>query len=125
MSDNLWPDFKTLPQPRTVRRVLLEAGEGLADRTNGRLRCEVDTKPGGKARFVHEGYLVAPALGYRYPLFRVEENGDPYPVTLIGDGTFKQGTGAADESTLLVNLGLLFRSDSTKRTVLELLDIVS
>jgi hypothetical protein len=122
---NLWPDFKAEPRPRTVRRVLLEAGEGLAAQTEDQIRFVVDTKPGGKGRFVHDCYLVAPALSYRYPFCKVTEDGDPYPVTLVGDGTFQKGTSAGNEEAFVENLRVLFHSDATKRAVLRLLDVLS
>jgi hypothetical protein len=120
-----WPDFKTEPRPRTVRTVLLEAAAGLAEQTDDRVRLVLDSRPGAKGRFVHDGYLYAPALSYRYPLFKVTEDGDPYPVTLTGDGTFEKGTPAGNEGAFKENLRLLFHADATKRAVLQLLDILS
>jgi hypothetical protein len=122
---NLWPDFEKEPRPRTVRRVLLEAGVGLADQTENRLQFVVESKPSAKGRFVHDCYLFAPALSFRYPLCKVTEEGDPYPVTLVGDGTFQQGTPAGNEAYFKENLRLLFHSDATKRAVLQLLDVLS
>ena len=49
MPDNLWPDFAKEPPPRTVRRVLLEIADGLAERTQRQIQCLVDTKPAAKA----------------------------------------------------------------------------
>src|SRR5262249_43100195 len=125
MTENLWPDFQAEDRPRTVRTVLLEAAEGLDERTDGRIRCVIETKPAGRAKFVHECYLDARALAYRYPLFKVTEDGDPYPVTLVGDGAFQKGVSSGNEATLVENLRLLFHSDATKRTVQQLLDLVS
>ncbi|SRR5260370_16093551 len=124
-SDSFWPDFAAEPQPYTVRRVLLEAGQGLAEKTEGKIQFVVESKPGGKGRFVHDCYLFAPALSYRYPLCKVTEDGDPYPVTLVGDGTFQKGTPAGNEAAFKENLRLLFHSDATKRAVLQLLDVLS
>src|SRR5689334_2232535 len=106
MPENLWPDFEAEPRPRTVRRVLLEAGEGIAERTGGRIKFFVHTSAGGKGKFVHDCYLFAPAIDYRYPLCKVTEDGDPYPVTLVGDGTFQKGVAAGDEPALVETLKL-------------------
>jgi hypothetical protein len=126
MPDNLWPDFKTEPRPHTVRRVLLEAGEGLSEQTKNEIQFVVQSRLAGKgARFVHECHLYVPKLNYMYPLAKVVENGDPYPVTLVGDGTFQEGVPAGNEAALVENLKLLFRSDATKKTVMQLLDAVS
>jgi len=122
---NLWPDFRAEPKLRTVRRVLLEAAEGLPERTNKQIQLVVESKPGGKGRFVHDCSLWVPRIGYKYPLFKVTENGDPYPVTVVGDGPFEKGIAAGDEAALVENLRLLFHSDATKRTIQQLLDILS
>jgi hypothetical protein len=125
MPVQFWPDFKAEPRPRTVRSVLLEAAAGLAEQTEGRIQFVVDSKPAAKGRFVHDCYLVVPALSYRYPLCKVSEDGDPYPVILFGDGTFRQGASAGTEAAFKENLRLFFHADATKRTVLQLLDILS
>ena len=121
----LWPDFNAEARPRTIRRILLEAGAGLAQQTKSEIQFVVESKPGTKGRFVHDCYLSVPTISYRYPLCVVTEEGDPYPVTLAGDGTFRQGTSAGDEAALVENLRLLFHSDATKRMVLQLLDALS
>jgi hypothetical protein len=121
----LWPDFKSEPRPHTVRSVLLEAGVELAEKTEDKIRFVVDSQPEAKGRFAHNCYLFAPALSYRYPLCKVKEDGNPYPVTLVGDATFQKGTPAGNEAALLENLRLLFHSEATKRAVLQLLDVLS
>src|SRR6516164_4591402 len=108
MANDLWPDFGSLPRVRSVRRVLVEAGKGLAEKTRGLVNLEIESAPKGKGQFTHVGLLVVPALDYRFPLFRAEENGDPYPVTIYGDSTFQKGTPAANEGGLVENLRLLF-----------------
>ena len=104
--------------------MLLEIADGLAERTQRQVQCLVDTKPAPKGRFVHDGFLFVPQIAYRYPLFRVEERGDPYPVALVGDGVFEKPISSVDEAALKENLRLLFNSDVTKRTVLQLLDLL-
>ena len=122
---SLWPNFNAEPRPRTIRRVLLEAGAGLAEQTEGQIQFLVDFKPGPSGRFVHDCYLSVPAIAYRYPFCKVTEDGDPYPVMLIGDATFKNGAAAGNEAAFTENLSLLFHSDATKRIVLQLLDALS
>jgi hypothetical protein len=104
--------------------VLLEAGEGLGKQTKGDIQMSVNSAPAGKVRFTHQCLLSVPALNYRYPLFTVEERGDPYPVWIFGDAVFEKGVPAANEAALLENLRLLFRADSTKHTVLQLLEML-
>jgi hypothetical protein len=125
MPDNLWPDFDAEPQLRSVRRILIEAGAGLAERTGSRLQFIVDSKAAGKARFSHDCFLFAPLLAYRYPLCKLVETGDPYPVFLHGDGTFEKGVAAGDEAALIENLRLLFNAGPTKRVVQQVLEIAS
>ena len=125
MPDNLWPDFGSEPPIRTVRGILLEAGAGLAERTGRRMQFLVESRPDKKAHFAHDCYLYAPLLAYRYPFCKVVEEGDPFPVTLVGDGTFQKGVAAGNERALLEDLRLLFNADPTKRTVQQILEIVS
>src|SRR5207302_6223865 len=110
MPENLWPDFDAEPKIRTVRRVLIEAGAGLKERTRDLIRFTVVSRPGDKGKFVHDCYLDVPTLGagYRYPFFKVTEDGDPYPVTIVGDGISQRGETAGDEQALIANLKLLF-----------------
>jgi hypothetical protein len=124
MPENLWPDFQTEPPIATVRRLLTGAAEGLAERTKNKITCVVDTMPGSKGKFVHDVALYVPSIGYRYPFFRVVEEGDPYPVRLVGDATV-EGLPAQDDTSLKGRLKMLFASDSTKKTVMKLLDLVS
>src|SRR5262249_50175451 len=122
---NLWPDLKAEPRPHTVSRVLLEAGTGLGEQTEDQVRFIVDSRAGTMGRFVHDCYLVAPSLSSRYPFCKVTEDGDPYPVTLVGDGAFKKGMSARNEAEFVENLRLLFHEDAAKRAVLQILDILS
>jgi hypothetical protein len=41
MSENLWPPFSVPPQPPTIRQTLIDAGEGLAVQTDGKLKLQV------------------------------------------------------------------------------------
>jgi hypothetical protein len=132
MTENLWPDFDLATKPRTVRRVLIEAGAGLQEKTKGTIRFEVDTAPHGKGGFVHNCYLVAPGLGYRYPLLRVEQGVEPYPVTVYSEqrkgGTPVGSRGQSpeqNERALVEHLREVFKSELTNRIVLQLLDAIS
>jgi hypothetical protein len=121
---NQWPDFATMAKPKTIRSVIIEEGAGISEKTNGAIRFEVDSSPHGKGGFVHYCSLVAIKVAYRYPLLRVVQDGLDYPVTVIAD-TFPQGAAAGNEEELRKDLGLVFRSDVTKRVVLQLLDLLS
>ncbi|MBX9681967.1 MAG: hypothetical protein K2X38_24685 [Gemmataceae bacterium] len=123
VAKNLWPDLKTSEPIRTVRTVLVEAASGLVERTDSKVSCLVETIPGGSGRFTHQAYLSVAVMGYRYPLFRVQEQGDPYPVMVFGDGTFQKGVACGNEAYLEETLRLLFNSDHTKRMIFQLLDL--
>ena len=122
MTENLWPDFDLAAEPRTVRRILIEAGAGIREKTNGTIQFEVDSSPRGGGGLVHNCYLVAPGLGYRYPLMRAEHGLDQYPVTIV---VSKRGRLADDEGSLMTALRGVFQDDSTKKVVLQLLDVIS
>ena len=122
---NQWPDFAKLPKLKTVRGVLLDEGNGIAERTNGEVRFLVDSEPSGnQGGFLHRCFLVVPKVNYRYPLMRVVQDGLNYPVTVVADG-FPQGSAAGNETELRKVLGLVFRSDVVKNVVLQLLDLLS
>lgn len=120
---NQWPEFDKLPQSRTVRSVLLEEGSGVSERTGGDIRFAVESEPSGQG-FVHHCYLDVPKVGYRYPLLRVRQEGLDYPVVVFTDG-WPQGAAAGNEAGLRENLGLVFRSDTVKKLVPQLRELVS
>ncbi|MBY0229242.1 MAG: hypothetical protein K2W96_08200 [Gemmataceae bacterium] len=122
MPDNLWPEFTVAAKPRTLRTVLLEAGNGIAERMGGKLLFDVASSldTAGK-RFFHTCHLRA-ATGSRFPLFQVVEQGAPYPVVINGDAEFDHGVKAANEADLLEQLRRLFAADPTKRVVFQMLD---
>jgi len=121
---NQWPDFSTLPKPRTVRSVLIEEGHGIAERTNGEVKFNVESEPSGNGGFLHRCSLFVPKVGYRYPLLRVVQDGLDYPVTVVAD-TFPHGSVASKEEELRKVLGQVFRSEAVKNVVLHLLDLLA
>lgn len=124
MARNQWPDFDLGPDVHTVRRVLVEEGSGIEQKTRGAIRFEVLSRPEGERRFGHTCYLVAPSMGYRFPFMYVEHGLEQYPVTITTD-VFPRNAGAADEKSLRDLLGEVFRSDATKNVVVQILDAVS
>ena len=57
MAKNLWPDFDISQRPRTIKRVLLEAGAGVAEKTEEVIKFVVDTRVDDGKKFVHVCYL--------------------------------------------------------------------
>ena len=122
---NQWPDFAKLPKLKTARSVLIDEGNGLAERTNGEVRFHVESEPSGnKGGFLHRCFLVVPKVNYRYPLMRVVQDGLNYPVTVVAD-IFPEGGAANNEAQLRQVLGRVFQSDVVKNVVLQLLDLLS
>jgi len=123
MTENLWPEFHPTIRSQTVRRLLLEAGEGLAERTDNRVRFVVVSRPLDPP--LHECFLYAPDLGYRYLFLRVFENGDPYPVSLITANEGESTLIAKTERALLKHLRDIFHSELTTKQITSLLENVS
>jgi hypothetical protein len=121
---NQWPEFDKLPKRKTVRRVLLEEGSGVSERTNGEIRFVVESEPSGKGGFLHHCSLCVPKVNYRHPLLRVVQEGLDYPVTVIAD-IWPKGAAAGNEAELRKDLGLVFRSDVVAKLVPQLLELVS
>jgi hypothetical protein len=119
---NQWPEFDKLPKPQTVRSVLLEEGNGIAERTNGEIRFVVEPELSGKS-VAHHCSLFVSKVGYRYPLMRVIQDGFGYPVRVIADNI--QQVAAGNEAELRKVLGQVFQSDAIKNVVPQLLELVS
>src|SRR5438477_218199 len=117
---NQWPDFATMARPKTIRSVILDEGSGISERTQGAITFDVESSPVGGGGFVHHCLLVVPKVAYRYPLLRVVQSRLDYPVQVVADD-LPAGTTAANEDELRKNLGLVFRSEVTKKVVLQLL----
>ena len=82
---NQWPEFDKLPEPKTVRRVLFEEGNGIAERTNRDIQFFVESEPSAQGGFLHRCFLDVPKVNYRYPLLRVVQESFNYPVTVVAD----------------------------------------
>ena len=121
---NQWPEFDKLPKPKTVRSILIEEGNGIAERTNGEIKFLVESEPAENGGFLHRCFLVVTKVSYRYPLMRVVQDGLNYPVTVVAD-IFPHGSPAGNEKELRKALGLVFRSDVVKNVVPQLLELVS
>lgn len=119
---NQWPEFKNLPAQNSVRRVLLEEGNGISERTGGEIEFEVYSEP-SSARVEHRCSLFVPKVNYRYPLMRVIQNGFRYPVTVVADNL--EQVAAQDEAELRGALGSIFQSDTVRNLVPQLSELVS
>jgi hypothetical protein len=124
MSDNPWPDFPKERRPRTVKRVLLEQGGGIVEKTEGDVQFYVETTSGGRDKFSHDCYLVVPRLNYRYHLLRVTHGLDQYPAEIVSD-SFPEEVSVGNEAELIKNLRIIFHSERTRKVVEQLLDAVS
>ena len=121
---NQWPDFSTMTKPKTIRRIVIEEGDGIVEKTNGEIRFIVESQRGNSGGFIHQCFLDVAKASYRYPMMRVVQTSFDYPVTIIADN-WPQGADARNEGELREKLGLVFTSDTTKNVVLQLLDLVS
>jgi hypothetical protein len=121
---NQWPEFKKMPRPKTIRRVIIEEGAGIAERTDGVVTFDVDSMAHDNGGLVHHCALVVPQVAYRYPLLRVVQDHLDYPVTVVAD-PFPSGAPAKNEAELRKHLGEVFRSEATAKVVHQLLDLVS
>ena len=74
--------------------------------------------------FVHNCYLVAEKINFRYPFIKVSHTLEPYPVIVEADD-FPQGTPVGDENELINKLMLIFTSGQTRKIVCQILDALS
>lgn len=116
---SLWPDFKVETKPRGMRQILLDAGGGLADRTNGVVEFAVETVQTVEG-FSYRCYLTVRGQRYKVELCSVETGHTSFPATLYEPRGAGVG-GIGDEDALLQHLARVFRSEQTKQTVLNLM----
>jgi hypothetical protein len=62
---NPWPDFDFSRTPRTIRSILLEEGQGISEKTNGKITFEVETRAEARGGFVHDCFLVARTINFK------------------------------------------------------------
>lgn len=125
MAKDLWPDFDLARRPKTVRQILLDAGSGITNKTDGRISFVVDTSANGD-QFIHDCYLSAPSIGFRYPLMKVVHKVEQFPATLVSDVSPRdQKIVVKNENELVNALADLFHSEPTGNVVTQLLSASS
>jgi len=102
----------------------LEEGQGIREKTDGKITCEVETRAEGRGGFVHDCFLVARTINFRYPLMKVTHNINGFPVTIVAD-TFPMGSSSGNEAELVNVLGLIFKSDQTINVIIQLMGALS
>src|SRR5205823_4988160 len=107
---NHCPKFEELTRVKSVRRVIVEEGSGISERTGDKIRFAVESEAQSGGSLTHHCSLIVPAVGYRYPLLRVVQETLDYPVTVVAV-PYPDGSRAAEETELRKTLGLVFRSE--------------
>lgn len=122
MNRNLWPDFTTVDLgQRSPKRVLLEEGQGIAEKTDGKIEFVVRTANNG-GKLVYDCELWVPSIQFGYPFMQVAYQGrDPYPVA-VGSDAIPGSPQATNESELVDILKKAFHSPVTQKLVLQLMD---
>lgn len=84
--EDLWPETLATIDMATPVSILRQQASLLAGKTAGVLEGEVKTRIDEKGNFIHDFYLVAPALdGYRYRLLTVIHPAALYPAAVYSD----------------------------------------
>jgi hypothetical protein len=115
--DDLWPSNigdTTLVTPVSI---LKEQSELLGQKTRQLVSGEVTTQTTGNL-FVHSFYLWAPALGYRYELFRASHGVSFYPLNLT---YLNNNTQIKSEAEFKERLKEIFSAQHTVTTVQSIL----
>lgn len=124
-TQNLWPDFKaeTIPSPK---KIMMEQALFLKEKTNGRVYAQVVTEDvkyhndGINAAIKLQFQIIVPALGnYRYTLFRIIHDVDPYPVTISYDNSRDYHAHTLEEFKEI--LSKIFNSEDTIKKISTLL----
>lgn len=120
---NPWPNFDFRHPPRTVRRVLIENGSGIGEKTGDALGFRVVTRRDDEGKLVHDCYLVVKAIDFEYPFMVVKQEPAGYPVEIRALTEYPLD--APDEEEFVKLLGYIFRVPETQKIVASLYDLVS
>lgn len=112
-----WPDL--VPPARTPVVVLREQAAALGASTKHLLEAEVRTESLDDA-FVHQMFVVAPTIDYRYPLLWIRHGPEIYPI-LAGTEPLGVGKRIEDEDGFLSWLQATLSSDRTKKLLSTIL----
>ena len=122
--NNLWPDFTTEVAVDSPKQVVDEAGEGIKDRTNGKIVFYFAgiAIQGDKATAQYS--LIARSLNYAYPFARLSFSlRNPYPAEFVTADNNRPLVANSREE-LLAGLAEVFRSEATVNIIRQLLSLM-
>ncbi|QEL16124.1 hypothetical protein [Limnoglobus roseus] len=117
---SLWPALPAV-KPRSMRQMLLEAGVGIRDLTNGLIHFQVATsaqKVDKQLKFFHYCTISVPLAALSFPLFQVRTEAAPFPAEVTWDGGTQR---AENEDHLRQLLAGIFQSEQSKTLVYNLI----
>jgi hypothetical protein len=117
---DFWPDDIRQSNQRTPVALLREQATALGEKTRNVVTAEVESDSAGQ-EFVHELYLVAPVLHYRYQLLTIRHPLFFYPMGVTVPDTFDWDTVDSEEAFVVWLKGVL-ASDKTKKVIQALID---
>lgn len=123
--NSLWPeDIGTNIDQSNPVTILKQQAALLGQRTKNIVEAQVSTSTFAD-HFIHSFNLVAPAIGYKYLLFRVQHGPEIYPIALIYDTTDSTSLTirmtASSETEFLDLLKEVFSSARTRKVIETLL----
>jgi len=129
---NLWPEDIAVTGQVPPVAILKEQGALLGQRTQnlvvGRVSAADPDGPDSEQDFCYEFELLAPALGYRYQLFKVQHGADFYPLGIEWDSpdnvklfAVAGVDGIEDEEQFLKALEIIFSSERTRKIISSLI----
>lgn len=115
---DFWPDDIGQPDLRTPVALLREQATALGEKTRNVVTAEVESDSEGRD-FVHNLYLVAPALHYRYQLLTIRHPILFYPMYVYSSDRIPTEIRSEDEFADW--LKTVLASDSTKKVIRSLI----
>ena len=116
---DFWPNDIGEPELRTPVALLREQATALGEKTRNVVTAEVESDSEGKL-FVHNLYLVAPSIRYRYQLLTIRHPILFYPMTVTTPNTPKW-IAVTSEGEFLDWLKTVLASEDTKRVIRALI----
>lgn len=117
---DFWPDAIGQANKRTPVALLREQATALGEKTRYVVTAEVESSISGKD-FIHDLYLVAPSLHYRYQLLTIRHPLFFYPMKVTTPDSFNWEDVESEEAFVAWLKGIL-ASDKTRRVIQALID---
>jgi hypothetical protein len=124
---SLWPEFTNAPTVSTPVSMLKEQAAALGEQFKNQIHGSVQNERNKEESFIATFYIRAPALNYRFRLFRVIYGFiDIYPALGIVDGDIAiELTGKPEEAKISISneqelsafVGRVFASEKTGRVI--------